>query len=149
MSSVKLIDEDINELFDWSDNGMKEDWNEQAALIKLLELKETLVCDAMLDQHIFPGVGNIIRNEVLYNTGIHPLSKIGGLKRYKLQQLIHETRNYAIDFEKCKQQAILQVNWKVHHHDACAIHETPLKVKTLGKTKRKTYYCEKCQTLYI
>jgi endonuclease-8 len=149
MSSVTLIDEDTNELFFWTDNILNTEWNEQAALNKLLEAKETLVCDALLDPNIFPGVGNIIKNEVLYSTCIHPLSKIGGLKRFKLLQLIRETRNYALQYMNWKNQGIMHVQWKVHQQELCPKHETPLKVKVLGKTMRKTYYCEKCQTLYI
>jgi endonuclease-8 len=102
-----------------------------------------------MDQHVFAGVGNIIKNEVLYITGVHPLSKVSGIKRFKLQQLVREARNYAFEFLKWKKQGILQVKWKVHRQDTCVKHGTPLKIKTLGKTKRKTYYCEKCQTLYI
>jgi endonuclease-8 len=147
--SVKLIDEEINELFDWSTDVMSSEWDEQAALNRLLQNKDALICDALMDQQIFAGVGNIIKNEVLYNTGVHPLSKVSGIKRFKLQQLVREARNYAFEFLKWKKQGILQVKWKVHRQDTCPKHGTPLKIKTLGKTKRKTYYCEKCQTLYI
>ena len=149
MCSVKLIDEEINELFDWSADVMSSDWDEQAALNRLLRNKDALICDALMDQQIFAGVGNIIKNEVLYNTGVHPLSKVSGIKRFKLQQLVREARNYAFEFLKWKKQGILQVKWKVHRQDTCPKHGTPLKIKTLGKTKRKAYYCEKCQTLYI
>ena len=31
-----------------------------------------MVCDALLDQTVFAGVGNIIKNEVLFRTGVHP-----------------------------------------------------------------------------
>jgi endonuclease VIII len=149
MWSVKLADEDINELFDWSANIMNSEWNEQAVMNKLLDMKEELICDALLDQQIFAGVGNIIRNEVLYQTGIHPLSKISGIKRYKLQQVIRETRNFANEFLKWKKEGILHMKWKVHRQECCPTHETPLNIRILGKTKRESYYCEKCQTLYI
>lgn len=149
MNSVKLIDEDTNELFAWSDEIINSGWNEQAILTKLLDSKEALVCDVLLDQELFPGVGNIIRNEVLYSTGIHPLSKIGGLKRFKLLQLIRETRNYILQFINWKKQGIIYVKWKVHQQDLCPKHQQPLRIKTLGKINRMAYYCEKCQTLYI
>ncbi|MER3465444.1 MAG: endonuclease, partial [Chitinophagaceae bacterium] len=38
-----------------------------------------MVNDALLDQEIFSGVGNIIKNEVLYRIEVHPLSTIGAL----------------------------------------------------------------------
>ena len=40
---------------------------------------DTLVCDALLDQDLFAGVGNIIKNEVLFRTRVHPESTIGDL----------------------------------------------------------------------
>ncbi|HRO68823.1 MAG TPA: hypothetical protein PK951_00545 [Chitinophagaceae bacterium] len=38
-----------------------------------------MVCDALLDQEIFSGVGNIIKNEVLYRIRVHPESLIGDI----------------------------------------------------------------------
>ncbi len=45
---------------------MSDTWNAAAARKKLRAMPETLVCDALLDQNVFAGVGNIIKNEVLY-----------------------------------------------------------------------------------
>jgi endonuclease-8 len=149
MCSAKILQNDLNEIFDWSADVMNPEWDEQAALDKLMNSKDTLVCDALINQDIFSGVGNIIKNEVLYRVGVHPLSKIGSLKRYKLVQLIRETRTYSFDFLKWKKEGVLQENWKVHRKECCPKHDTPLKMKILGKAKRKAYYCEKCQVLYM
>ena len=149
MFSVTLIDNKVNKQFNWSANQASQEWDEQAALNRLLLNGNTLICDALMDQQIFPGIGNIIRNEVLYNTGIHPLSKVSGIKRFKLQQLVREVRNYTFEFLKWKKQGIPEVKWKVHLQDTCPKHGTLLKAKTIGKVRRKMYYCEKCQTLYI
>ena len=37
---------------------------------------ERQVCDVLLDQSILPGVGNIIKNEALFDSGIKPSSKV-------------------------------------------------------------------------
>ncbi len=42
---------------------MNDTWDSKAAKKKLLLLPNTLVCDALLDQQIFSGVGNIIKSE--------------------------------------------------------------------------------------
>ena len=31
-----------------------------------------MLCDLLLDQHLLPGVGNIIKNEALFDSGLHP-----------------------------------------------------------------------------
>jgi endonuclease-8 len=77
--SVTLLDGDPNEIYDWSADIMSDTWDPKAATEKL-QLKSTmLVCDALLDQEIFAGSGNIIKNEVLFRTKIDPRSEVGTL----------------------------------------------------------------------
>ena len=33
-------------------------------------------CDVLIDQHIFAGVGNIIKNEALFRAAVRPLSVV-------------------------------------------------------------------------
>lgn len=35
-----------------------------------------MLCDVLLDQAIMPGVGNIIKNEALFDSGLHPAVKV-------------------------------------------------------------------------
>ena len=48
---------------DWRTDVMSDAWSSALALRKLRALPDTLVCDALLDQNVFAGVGNIIKNE--------------------------------------------------------------------------------------
>lgn len=64
--SVQFIEGNLNEIYDWSGDVMSETWNAEKAKFKLQKQPSTLVCDALLDQHVFAGVGNIIKNEVLF-----------------------------------------------------------------------------------
>lgn len=36
-----------------------------------------MLCDVLLDQAVLPGVGNIIKNEALFDSGLHPALKVG------------------------------------------------------------------------
>ena len=56
---------------------MAESWNATLARKKLRASPEALVCDALLDQTIFAGVGNVIKNEILFRIRLHPLSTVG------------------------------------------------------------------------
>jgi endonuclease-8 len=100
--SVKIIEGDLDKVFDWTADVMNDKWSPRKAKEKLKNIPTTLVCDALLDQTIFAGVGNIIKNEVLYRTMIHPKSKVGKLPAAKLTALIKEARNYSFDFLKWK-----------------------------------------------
>lgn len=35
-----------------------------------------MLCDVLMDQAIMPGVGNIIKNEALFDSGLHPAVKV-------------------------------------------------------------------------
>lgn len=42
----------------------------------LASQSDRMLCDVLLDQTVLPGVGNIIKNEALFNSGLHPGSKV-------------------------------------------------------------------------
>lgn len=75
--SVKIIEGDIDDAYDFTADVMNDKWDPKAAKKKLMLIPSTLICDGLLDQQIFSGVGNIIKNEVLYRVKIHPNSEIG------------------------------------------------------------------------
>ena len=50
------------------------------------------VGDALLDQRVLAGVGNIYRNEALFLAGIHPLRPSGGLTAAEWERLWRATR---------------------------------------------------------
>jgi len=100
--SVKIFNEDPDELYDWSADVMNDAWDPSKAKRKLKQAPETIVADALLNQNIFAGVGNIIKNEVLFRIRVHPKTKVGDLPPKKLNELIKEARNYSFDFLKWK-----------------------------------------------
>ena len=117
-------------------------------LKKLKALPNKLACDAILDQDIFAGAGNIFKNEVLFRIKVHPQSKLGKLPPRKLRQLVEETVNYAYDFLKWKKAYVLKKNWLAHTKRTCPRCEIPFMKKHLGKTNRRSFFCNNCQVLY-
>ena len=146
--SVKIIEGDLDNVYDWSADIMADEWDPAAAKKKLKAQPDTLACDALLDQHIFSGSGNIIKNEVLFRIKVHPLSKIGKLPADRLKLLIKEDRDYAFDFLKWKKAFELKQHWLAHTKKICPRCNIPLMKEHLGKTNRRTFYCNNCQVLY-
>ncbi|HEV8286759.1 MAG TPA: DNA-formamidopyrimidine glycosylase family protein [Chitinophagaceae bacterium] len=146
--SVKLIDEDLDKLYDWSADVMSETWNAAKARKKLKALAKTLVCDALLDQNIFAGVGNIIKNEVLFRIQVHPKTRVGDLPPKKLTELINEARQYSFDFLEWKKQYVLKKHWLVHTKTFCPRDGSKIIKEYLGRTHRRTFFCNTCQILY-
>jgi endonuclease-8 len=146
--SIKFIEEALDLVYDWSGDVLNENWDAKKAKKKLKAQPHQLVCDALLDQHIFAGVGNIIKNEVLFRIRVHPENTIQSLPPRKLTQFINEARNYSYDFLEWKKAFVLKKNWLIHTKKTCPRCHIPVIKKHLGKTGRRTFYCENCQVLY-
>jgi len=102
----------------------------------------------LLDQNIFAGSGNIIKNEVLFRIKMHPLSVIGKLPAKQLNLLINETRNYAFDFLEWKKKYELRKHWLAHTQKICPRCNIPFIKNHLGKYHRRSFYCDNCQLIY-
>jgi endonuclease-8 len=146
--AIKVLEGDLNEVYDWSADVLNDSWDPKKARKKLKEIPKTLVCDDLLDQNIFAGVGNIIKNEVLFRIHLHPGSKVGNLPPRKLTALIQEARNYSFDFLKWKKVYELKKHYLIYNKKTCPRCNIPLHRKDLGKTKRKTFWCNQCQVKY-
>lgn len=146
--SVLFIKENIDNVYDWSSDVMNDAWNAQKAKDKLRKQPNTLVCDALLDQNIFAGSGNIIKNEVLFRIKLHPESKAGNVPEGILDEMTAEARIYSFDFLTWKKQYVLKKNWLAHTKKVCPGCNIPFIKKYAGKTKRRTFFCNNCQVLY-
>lgn len=146
--SVRLLDGNLDDLYDWRGDVMSTHWRPALARAKLREMPRALVCDALLDQTVFAGVGNIIKNEVLFRIRVHPLSEVGALSSHKLRQLVEQTRTYSFQFLAWKRVHLLAKHWLVYNRGRCPRHDIPLQRANLGKTNRRSFFCERCQKLY-
>lgn len=146
--SVQLVEDNLDDLYDWSADVMNDDWDEAAARKKLKAMPETLVVDALLDQNIFAGVGNIIKNEVLFRIQVHPKNKVGMLPAAKLSEMIRQARIYSFDFLEWKKQYVLKKHWLAHTKRTCVRDGAPIIKEYLGKTNRRTFYCDECQEMF-
>jgi len=144
--SLRYIEGDL--AYDWAADVLSDAWDPRAAKEKLKQQTGTLVCDALLDQQIFSGVGNIIKNEVLYRIRVHPLSQVGALPPALLNAMVREAREYSFDFLQWKKEYTLKAHWLAHTKTICERCQLPLHKEYLGKTKRRSYFCTNCQEKY-
>ena len=148
VKQLELAEASLDQLYDWRADVMAEQWKPALALKKLRAVPDKLVCDALLDQNIFAGVGNIIKNEVLFRLRIHPLSQVGALPPVKLRALVKQAREYSFEFKQWKQAYVLKKHWLVHTKRMCPRCNIVLAKAHLGLTRRRSFYCETCQKLY-
>lgn len=147
--SLKYVEGEPGQTYDWSADVMSDDWNPKAAQRKLKMQPDTLACDALLDQTVFSGVGNIIKNEVLFRIRMHPESTIGALPPRKLAELIKQAREYSFDFYHWKKAFVLKKHFLAHAKRICPRCEIRLQYRAhLGSSQRRSFFCDRCQRLY-
>lgn len=146
--SVKEMAPGWEKSYDWNADLLSKKWDPRGARAKLKQLPGTLACDALLDQEIFSGSGNIVKNEVLFRIYLHPESKLGAIPAKTISLLIKETRQYCYDFLKWKRENKLKSNWRIIGKKKCPRCDLPVQKKYCGKTRRRTFFCNNCQNKY-
>lgn len=146
--TIRILHEPLDELYDWSADVLNPNWNAANARKKLRQHPDMLVCDALLNQKIFAGAGNIIKNEVLFRTRIHPATHITALPPAKLRQLVNDVVEYSYQFMEWKKEGVLKRNWQIHTKKTCPRCKIPVHKEYMGITKRRTFFCDSCQQLY-
>jgi endonuclease-8 len=146
--SVRYVEGSLDELYDWRGDVMSEQWDPVLAASRLRAMPDTLVCDALLDQDVFAGVGNIIKNEVLFRIRLHPLSTVGALSTRKLNEMVKQAREYSFEFLAWKKAYTLREHWLAHNRSTCPRDHIAFKRAYLGVRHRRTFFCERCQRKY-
>ena len=147
-SQLQLFEEPPDEIYDWTADVMNPKWSAKKVKEKMKQQPTLLTCDALMDQQLFSGVGNIIKNEVLFRARIHPLSLVNELPAAKLKELCTEAVNYSFDFLKWKKAHVFNKNWKAYQQKVCPRDHVPFHRSDTGKSHRTSYYCDVCQVLY-
>ncbi|XP_060699110.1 endonuclease 8-like 3 isoform X1 [Hemiscyllium ocellatum] len=113
------------------------------------ELKQhgaRMICDVLLDQTVFPGVGNIIKNESMFDSSLHPAVKIWRLSAEQIHHVVKVTHDFTILFYKCRKMgSALYKHYKVYKRSSCGQCNGKITVCRLGENKRMTYFCPCCQ----
>ncbi len=149
-SHVKLVEGKIQNDYDFTADVMNPKWSETKARKKLLEIPDELICDTLLEQDIFAGVGNIIKTEVLYRARIHPESKTGNIPSAKKKLLLEQVVAYPKEFLKYKKEGnrALSKHWQAYSQETCERCDLPMHKKETGTKRRRSFFCSNCQILY-
>ena len=120
-----------------------------AAYVKSILKKhaDKTIADVMMDQQVFSGVGNIIRNEALYLSEIHPLSITGKIPAAAIGKLIKKTVSYSKLFYKQLETYGHLKTLNVYQQEYAA-DGSKVTMKILPRSKRKVFFSEHKQKLY-
>lgn len=145
---VQVIEGPLNKVYDWSADIMSEKWDDKKAIEKLKAKPEMMICDALLDQQLFAGSGNIIKNEALFMARLHPESRCGKIPDEKLHELVKDVIEFSRTFLQFGKNHQLGRHLQAYGLEECPRNHTPFHKENTGKTKRHSFYCEQCQKLY-
>lgn len=137
--SIKFLEGDIQTHYDFTVDVMNDQWNAKAAGTRLKRAAESLICDALLEQDLFAGVGNIIKNEVLYRVRVHPESIVKAIPAPKRRKIVDEARVYSFDFLEWKRNYVLKKHWLAHTKKLCLRCDMPIIKKYTGVKKGEVF----------
>jgi len=145
---AQKLDKSLEETYDWRTDILSKNFD-KAYVKSLIRLKpDKTIDDVLMDQDIFSGVGNKIRNESLYRSGIHPLSVTGRIPAAKITKLINEVLKYAKIFYDQLGKKGVHDSFQVYQQKYAA-DGSEVTMKILPKTKRKIFFSENRQQLYV
>ncbi|NXK38709.1 NEIL2 Endonuclease, partial [Piprites chloris] len=104
------------------------------------------ICYTLLDQRYFSGLGNIIKNEILYLAKIHPLTQGSLLAPSDLERLLDCALQFSSDWlhhKLCGQG----LHPQIYQREQCPLGHPVMKgtFGPLGGFKRLTWWCPQCQ----
>lgn len=147
--TLKLHEHEPNltHIYDYTTDVMSKQWDGEAALAKIQKKPKAQISDVLLDQKIFTGVGNKIRNEVLFAKKIMPTRLVQDIDLFVLRELVADTHDLSWQFYKWRLKDELNngMHWQIYKKKVCPVCGGPVTHAYTGKNPRSSYFCEHCQ----
>ena len=144
--SVKIIEsKNAKKEYDFTRDIMSKKWDPTAAYTRVRKEAEEQIADVLLDQEIFAGVGNMIKNEVLSRMKVAPQRRVRDISPAKVKAIIKDAQEYSHLFLKWRKKFELRKHLLVHRKGACPYCGGKLLRAKTGKRVRWSYWCPKDQ----
>ena len=131
--------------YDMSKDVLSRTWDPAMALDAMSPQGKNQIADVLLDQNIFAGVGNIIKNEVLSLAYMRPDALVMNISVAKREEIIARTRSFSQQFLRWRRKFQLRENLLVHQKKNCPHCGGELEHERTGTKKRMSHFCPKCQ----
>lgn len=144
--SLRYIEsKNSKEIYDYSSDIMSPLWDKIQALEKVQMYPENEIADVLLDQMIFAGVGNIIKNETLFIVKTLPTHKIKELSLGKIKKIIQTAKEFSLQFYKWRKRFVLRKHYKIYRQNICPNCHGKVTRKKTGVKQRVSFFCLNCQ----
>jgi endonuclease VIII len=145
-ASIRFVEEACAKMtYDFTVDVLSDTWDSEAALVKMRQFPRAEIADVLLDQNIFAGVGNIIKNEVLFRTRTSPFERVGRLSDERLKAIVADARAFSFRFLELRRVFALRKHLEVYGRAACPACGGPLRRQVHGERSRRSFFCRPCQ----
>lgn len=124
------------------------DWDAEKAMENVLKFTNERIGVVLLNQSVIAGIGNILRNEILFRAGIHPERVIADLSPEELKKIINLAERLSKEFLELKLKGDdLRKMLLVYGRSGklCRNCANPIRLYVQKPINRKTFVCENCQ----
>jgi len=127
---------------------LSRDWSRQKAIENLLRLRDEKIGVALLNQSVIAGIGNILRNEILFRAGVNPERIVRTLTKAEVERIIEACENLSGEFLRLKIEGkrlkplLLVYN---NYRGTCKICGGKVRFYMQQPIERKTFVCINCQ----
>ena len=145
-SSLKYLETSSAwDLYDFSTDIMSSAWDPKKAFKAVKNYQDDEIADVLLDQTIFSGVGNIIKNEVLFLVKKNPSTAVKDVSNSLLHKIIKTAQEFSLQFYEWRKQFILKKHYRIYRKSLCPLCGGKICRRKTGKRKRISFYCPNCQ----
>ena len=145
-ASLKFFENpDIRGEYDFTADVLSPVWDPHAAFVKARAFPRAEIADVLLDQAIFAGVGNIIKNEVLFRTRTSPFRRVGRLSDDLLTRIVADARAFSFRFLDLRRQFALRRHLEIYGRSVCPACGGPVNRRIHGQRGRRSFFCRRCQ----
>jgi endonuclease-8 len=141
---------------------LSDDFDAAEVLHRFRERPELPIADALLNQRILAGIGNVYKSEVLFACGTHPFTKIADLSDAQLSAVVETARSFLranvgtalapmttyTGYRRTTRRSDPTDRLWVYGRGGkpCRRCGTPIAVRKTGDDARLTYCCPTCQS---
>lgn len=118
------------------------DFDLAAAIASLRTAPERQLGDALLDQHLIAGIGNIFKSESCFAARLDPWARVADLTNEDLERVLTAARDLMLEAVASGRQ-----QRAVYRRPGlpCPTCRTPIRSRGQGDDNRTTYWCPRCQ----
>jgi endonuclease-8 len=130
---------------------LEPDFDSDAALCRFRSYAATAIGEAVMNQTIVCGIGNVYKSELLFLERVNPFCQVGQLSDTQLGQLIHHARsllrrNLGGQPRRTRFGRDGHRVWVYGRSgQACFVCGTRIRMQHQGDLGRSTYWCPECQ----